>query len=216
MPILLIFALIAACSPVEWPPPRFGGGMGVAITSTVVAIALSLSVATGLRMWVVRELRRDPSRKATIVSVYSRLRRLMFFANVGMVALCVIVFGWGWATREVLRMEWHGKSQLVPFAELAVPLPYFLILFGTWTIYLRRRAQSLRTTLLGPIDRDFFGRAGYVLHHLRQFGLLVLLPVILFVTSSRLSASCQRPPSQTGSASPRWVSFRCSFCSCRS
>jgi Zn-dependent protease with chaperone function len=111
----------------------------------------------------------------------------MFFANVGMVALCVIVFGWGWATRQALQMEWHGHHELAPFAELAVPLPYFLILFGTWTIYYDAERDLLRTSLLGPIHRDFFGRAGYVLHQLRQFGLLVLLPVLLFVAEQSVA-----------------------------
>jgi Zn-dependent protease with chaperone function len=74
----------------------------------------------------------------------------------------------------------------VPFAELAVPLPYFLILFGAWTIYYDAERALLCTSRLGPIHRDFFGRAGYVFHHLRQFGLMVLLPVILFVAQQSI------------------------------
>ena len=84
-------------------------------------------------------------------------------------------------------MEWHGKSRLAPFAELAVPLPYFLILFGAWTIYYDAERALHRTTVLGPVDRAFFGRAGYFLHHLRQFGLLVMLPVMLFVTQQSIA-----------------------------
>lgn len=187
MPILLIFALMAACLPIKWPAPLVGGGVEVALASTIAAIAFSLSAATAVRVWVVRQLRREPLRKAAIVGAYSRFRRFMFFANVGLVALCVLVFGWGWATQEILRVEWHGEFQPAPFAELAVPLPYFLILFGAWTIYYDAERALHRTTVLGPAERSFFSRAGYFFHHLRQFGLLVMLPVLLSVTYQSIS-----------------------------
>ena len=136
---------------------------------------------------MVRQLRRDPLRKPAIVGVYSRFRRFMFFVNIGLVAMCVLVFGWGWATQQVLLVDWHGQSRLAPFAELAVPLPYFLILFGAWTIYYDAERALHRTTILGPVDRSFWSRAGYFLHHLRQFGLLVMLPVMLFVTQQSIA-----------------------------
>jgi STE24 endopeptidase len=121
-------------------------------------------------------------RKSSVVGAYSRIRRFMFFANLALVALCVLVFGWGWATHQLFVIEWNGRSQLAPFAELGVPLPYFIILFGAWTIYFDAERALHRTSVLGPVSREFFGRAGYFLHHLRQFGLLVMLPVMLFVT----------------------------------
>ena len=149
MPILLVFALTAACLPIEWPAPLLGGGVELAITSTAAALAISWAGSIVVRVWVVRSLRRDPLRKPAVVAVYSRFRRLMFFANIGLVALCVLVFGWGWATQQVLLVEWHGHLRLAPFAELAVPLPYFLILCGAWTIYYDAERTLHRTTVLG-------------------------------------------------------------------
>ena len=90
-------------------------------------------------------------------------------------------------TQRALVVEWNGRRVLAPFAELAVPLPYFVILFGAWTIYFDAERTLHRTSILGPVNRDFFGRFSYFLHHLRQFGLLVMLPVMLFVTQQSIA-----------------------------
>ncbi len=195
MPILLVFALVGACVPVPWWPPLTGGEKATALALTVACVGLSLTAAFTLRTWVVQTLRREPGRKAEVVQVYSRLRRVMFFVNLGLVAACVLVFGWGWAVQNTLgefrgqspNRVWHG----LPFAELAVPLPYFLILFGTWTIYYDAERTLHRTTPLGPINKAFWSRAGYFFNHLRQFGLLVMLPVLLFVTQQSLGRYMQ-------------------------
>jgi len=135
---------------------------------------------------VIRTLRSDPSRKPEVAQGYSRVRRLLFFLNVTLVAASVLVFGWGWAVQNTLgefqgeppNRVWHG----LPFAELAVPLPYFIILFGAWVIYYDAERALHLTSPFGPVNRDFFGRAGYLFHHIRQFGLLVMLPVLMCVT----------------------------------
>src|SRR5687768_15119662 len=126
MPILLVFALTAACLPIDWPAPLVGGGVEVAAALTGAAVGTSLLGAMLVRVWVVRALRREPMRKSSVVGAYSRIRRFMFFANLALVALCVLVFGWGWATHQLFVIEWNGRSQLAPFAELGVPLPYFI------------------------------------------------------------------------------------------
>src|SRR5262245_20367652 len=166
MPILLVFVLTAACLPVDWPAPLVGGGTETAAAFTAAAVGLSLGAAFTLRTWVVRTLRREPGRKGEVVHAYARLRRLMFFVNVGLVAVCVLVFGWGWLTQRSLVVDWTGKLRLAPFAELAVPLPYFVILFGTWTIYYDAERTLHRTTVLGPVRKEYWSRAGYFLNHL--------------------------------------------------
>jgi Zn-dependent protease with chaperone function len=182
MPILLVFALTAACLPIDWPAPLLGGGVRFAASATTAVVVVSLLAAITVRVWVVRTLRRDPSRKSLVVGVYSRFRRFMFFGNLALITLCVLVFGWGWATHELLVVEWNGRPRLAPFAELAVPLPYFIILFGAWLIYFDAERALHRTLSFGPVNRVFFGRASFFFHQLRQFGLLVMLPVMLFVT----------------------------------
>jgi Zn-dependent protease with chaperone function len=190
MPILLILTLTAACLPVDWPAPLLGGGLEVPAIFTLTAVALALSVAFGLRSWVVRTLRHSPERKIEVAQTYSRLRRRLFFTNIGMVASCVLVFGWGWLTQQLLVVGGDNKPCLAPFAELAVPLPYFAILFGAWIIYYDAERALHRTTILGPSTREFWSRFGYFSNHFRQFALMVLLPVFLFVTQQTATRFC--------------------------
>lgn len=187
MPLLLVFALTAACLPVKWPAPLIGDGLHSAVRLTAGAVALSLMAAFGLRTWVVRTLVRQPARKIEVAQGYSRLRRLLFFVNIGLVVVCILVFGWGWAAQWLLGASGEDWAGAPPFAELAVPLPYFLILFGAWLIYYDAERTLHRTTIHGPVNKAFWSRAGYFLHHLRQFALLVMLPVLLFVTQQSLA-----------------------------
>jgi Zn-dependent protease with chaperone function len=121
----------------------------------------------------------------------------LFFMNLGLLVVCLLVFGWGWGVRGLLGAstdDWHGAP---PFAELAVPLPYFIILCGAWLIYYDAERMLHRTTVFGPVNRAFWSRGGYFLHHLRQFALLVLLPVVLFVGQQSLSRLAPETTSTT-------------------
>jgi len=187
MPILLIFGLVAACLPVTWPEPLLGGGLETAATFTITATTLSLCAAFALRTWVVRTLRRSPGRKVEVAQIYSRLRRGFFFTNLGMVATCVLVFGWGWLTQQMFIVERNGGPLLAPFAELAVPLPYFVILLGAWLIYYDAERTLHCTTVLGPNNKDYWSRIGYFFNHLRQFAFVMVpvLPIVAQQTASR-------------------------------
>lgn len=116
---------------------------------------------------------------------YNKWRRVLFFVNLGTVAACVLVFGWGWLTRHELVVPWNGKEQLAPFGELAVPLPYFVVLVGCWLIYYDAERALHRVLSLG--DQPFWSRAAYLLHNARQFALMVLLPVGMWVTQQALN-----------------------------
>src|SRR5262245_17446662 len=120
MPILLVFALTAACVPVRWKPPLLGGGEEVAIGFAAGIVALSLFAAVTLRTWVVRTLRRDPGRKVEVAITYGWFRRLFFFANLGLVAASVVAFGWGWYVQNTLIVfdpPGGSRAMLAPFAE---------------------------------------------------------------------------------------------------
>jgi STE24 endopeptidase len=189
MPILLVFALTAACMPVGWPEPLVGGGERAAAGLTVAAVGLSALLSFAVRTWVVRTLRGSPSRKIEVMDGYARLRRVLLFVNLGLAASCVLAFGWGWYVHEAARVAdpLGGDPLLAPFAELLVPAPYFAILLAAWTIYYDAERLIHQTTVFGPTPRPFWTRGGYVFHQLRQFALLVMLPVVLFTTQQTLS-----------------------------
>jgi Zn-dependent protease with chaperone function len=186
MPILLVFVLTAACMPVEWPPSPLGLDPAHSAALTLAAVASALSTAFAVRTWVVRTLRTDPARRPEVVQGYARLRQVLFFANLGLVVLAVLGLGWGATVREVSgalpKRGWDGAP---PGAELLVPLPYFLILFGCWLIYYDAERALHRSAPGGPLR--FWSRAGYFGHNLRQLALLVCLPVGLFVTQQGLA-----------------------------
>src|SRR5687768_13842049 len=112
MPILLVFALVAACLPIKWPEPPFDPPHEVALALSGGSVALVLAVALSLRTWVVRTLRRDPARRIEVARTYGRLRRILFFVNVSTAAACVLVFGWGWLVQHELIVSWHGQPLL--------------------------------------------------------------------------------------------------------
>src|SRR5205085_12428396 len=153
---------------------------------TLAAVAFALSAAFAVRTWVVRTLRRDPTNRIEVAHAYSRLRHLLFFLNVGLVGLAVLGLGWGATVREYAgalpRRGWDGAA---PGAELLVPLPYFLILFGCWLIYYDAERELHRTSLAVP--GRFWSRAGYFLNNFRRLALLVCLPVGLFVTQQGIA-----------------------------
>ncbi|HEY1189765.1 MAG TPA: M48 family metallopeptidase [Gemmata sp.] len=185
MPILLVFALIAACLPVEWPPPPFGPERETALGLTGGAVALVLGLALALRTWVIRTVRSDPFRRYEVARTYNRCRRALFYVNLGTAAACVLAFGWGWFAQWELLVFWKGEARLAPFGELAVPLPYFVVLVGCWLLFYDAERALHRVLHLG--DQPFWPRSAYLLHNLRQFALMVLLPVMMWVTQQALN-----------------------------
>jgi Zn-dependent protease with chaperone function len=206
MPILLVFALIAACLPIEWPEPPFEPFRETALALSGGAVGLVLAVAFALRTWVVRALGRDPGRRVEVARAYGRTRRVLFFLNISTVAACVLVFGWGWMVQHEPALDWTGRAagaaadaagpdaggharpeggvDAAPFAELLVPLPYFVVLVGCWLIYYDAE-RALHRALPGG-GRPFIPRAAYLLNHARQLALMVLLPLGLVVTQQTL------------------------------
>jgi len=183
MPILLVFALIAACLPIKWLEPLFGPHRDAVLIVTSSAVSVLLVIAFVLRTWVVHSLRRHPSRRVEIANIYSLCRRILFFVNITTVAACVLVFGWGWLVQHELVVLWHGEYEVAPFAEFAVPAPYFVILVGCWFIYYDAERALHHALHRG---RRFTHRLTYVFHNLRQFSLMVLLPVSLIVMQQTL------------------------------
>lgn len=185
MPILLVILLTATCLPVEWWPSPFGLGVEASAGLTAGVVAALLLVAFGLRTWVLWTLRRQPDRRVRVGQIYDAVRRLLFFANLGAIGFAIFGLGWGSTVQQTLTLGPPELPRLAPFAELAVPLPYFLVVFGCWLIYFDAE-RALHRAHSGT-GREFWSRAGYFFHNLRQLALLVVLPVGLVVTQQSVS-----------------------------
>jgi STE24 endopeptidase len=189
MPILFVLTVVAACLPLPWPAPLVDVSFRGSFALTVAAALVPVLLAAALSRWVVRSLARHPDRRAAVLSRYAKLRRVIGVLNLVAVAVSVGVFGWGWTA-------WHwpvldlGRPVLAPGAELLVPAPYFLALFALWAVYfpaeraLHRTSAAVRSSLE---PEAYWSAGGYVLFHLRQFVLLVGLPVGLVAAQQSLA-----------------------------
>ncbi len=184
MPILLIFLVTAAClDRAPWPNPlQLSPALSAVFTGSTVL--LLLTAAFRVRTRVRGQLQQERSLKHAIASAYSASRRRLFFVNLGAVALAVLLFGWARTVHDTCTVVREGRVVLAPFAELLVPLPYFLVMLGCWSIYFD--AERALHALASP-SRSFWSRSGYVVNHLRQLALMVGLPVGLFVAQQTLA-----------------------------
>ncbi|WP_088253097.1 M48 family metallopeptidase [Fimbriiglobus ruber] len=212
MPILLVLFVAASCLKIPWPSPPFGAGPGESVLLTALVTAVPILAATILGGWVVRALEHGPERRRQVLARYLRFRRLFVFGNLAAAAVAVGGCGWGatvWKTLEVdispvrAAVDSHlnpGTSAptadgqpvrvLFPGAELLVPAPYFLILFAGWVVFYPAERALHRTS---PSVRDsqnptaFWGPGEYLGFHLRQFALMIALPIGLFVAQQSLA-----------------------------
>ena len=184
MPLLTIFLLLAACLPIAWPESPLGLTRDESLIASALAVLVPLCIALLLRTWVVRSLAADQFRRVEVTRVYIRLRALLFYFNLSCVLLTVLVLGWGATAQSLLLVERHGDWIQAPFAELLVPLPYFLLLLGTWTIYFDAERAMHQASL--HIPRPFWSRMGFILHNARQVLLFLMLPVGLFTVNQSL------------------------------
>ena len=172
MPILIVIFLVAACVPVDWPEPEVGGARG-ATTLMLAALLLPLAAHHALAQWALTNLPRRS--RSFVVEKYARLRRLIGLAHFGL-SIAVIALGWGWVVTS------HFLP--APFAELLVPLPYVLGVFGGWALHYdveRALHQSSAVT-----DAAYWSRGGHFLSRLRPYLLLVLMPAGLFAAQQTL------------------------------
>ena len=184
MPLLTIFLLLAACMPIPWPPSPLGLDRTESLYASALAVLVPLTIAFALRTWVIVSLRRDHLRRIEVGRAYLRLRVLLFYFNLGCVLLAVLGLGWGAAMQSYALVKHHGYWTLFPFSELLVPLPYFVLLLGTWLIYYDAE-RALHMASLNA-SRPYWSRIGFVLHNLRQLMLFMFLPVVLFATNQSI------------------------------
>jgi STE24 endopeptidase len=183
MPILLILSVAAACLPLPWPAPPAGVGPRGSLVLTAAVTLAPVFAAFAVSAWAVRTLRHQPGRRSAVLATYSRVRRILGYANLAAAIGAIVGLGWGWTVWNswFLVDVGPGGPQLVPGAELLVPAPYFLALVLCWAAYYPAELALHRTSSRADEPHGFWSLPGYVLFHLRQFALMIGLPVGLCV-----------------------------------
>lgn len=184
MPLLLILSVAAACLPLPWPSPPLDLGPVGSLSLTAAVTSLPVILAAFLSGWVVRTVGREPSRRSSVLARYSRMRRGLALVNLVVAAVAVVALGWGhtvWHALPVAASD--GHAVLAPTAELLVPTPYFLALFVGWAVHFPAERALARG---GRSNTEFWSLPGYLLFQVRQFALIVGLPIGLFVTQQSI------------------------------
>ena len=187
MPFLLLIVLMTACLPIDWPAPALAWGVAGSAAATAWTAAAVLALAGLITLRTTRRLRKQPGEIQATLQVYAVWRAYHFAGLLAAFAACLMWLGWGWAVRQLATVTLSDGSRLfLPGAELLVVAPFFVMMAGTWWFaYDVERAVHEALPPAGEA-RPFWGRARYVLFHLRQHALLWLLPLGLLVTQQGL------------------------------
>lgn len=194
MPFLLLIALLFACLPIAWREPVIDWGVSGSILATAWLVTLVLCSATVLAYLTARQVESAPDQLSSILHRYSTLRMYHGLGLVAAFALSLLMFGWGWAIEQVGSVPWGDQGEvLLPGAELVVVAPFFLMLIGSWACFyaVDRATYGATHPKVAPTSHDpntpseterpFPGRMRYILFHLRQYLLLLILPLGLLI-----------------------------------
>ena len=177
MPIVLIFLLLASTMNLPWPASQVGSSaLGSALaTLGLVLVPVSMSLMLALR--VIRASAESGMQQRLATRLYSGWRNWVFYVNVVVCLVAIFVFGWGQVARS-LGTDPHSH-RLYPYAELLVPLPYFVILGLNWVMYwLAERTLARQRNA----SATFPTLVGFWIQQARQFLLMVMLPIFLTVS----------------------------------
>jgi len=203
MPILLILLTIAACLPTS----RFARPDGFTRLDSAVATLVTMAIPVLLTALacrsVVRDLAVNPAARPRVARRYSWVRRRLPFVTLAAAILSVVGWGWSDTVAQTAAVRVGFSWRLAPFAELLMPLPYFVALLLNWVSHhaaeqaLHRTSEAARQRPDHPEAAEFWTLAGYLSFQVRQLALSIGLPVgvcALNLTLSRFAPETMALP----------------------
>jgi Zn-dependent protease with chaperone function len=184
MPFLLLLFLILACLPDEWAKPWAPSWAplstpALSATLTWLGVAVVAAFARATAAGVVRRLAADPARRERVLRRYGRLRTYHVLVLLGVYALSLYAFGWGWTVQQFCG---HGASEW-PGTELFILAPFVAALVLSWVFFYdaERALHETAEPEPGESSEPFWSRGSYVGFHLRQNLALVFAPLLLML-----------------------------------
>ncbi len=183
MPILLLMFLLIACSPIQWPGPKWKTSIPITLLLNGVILILWIiflySISYRIRLLLIKY----PERIRSTVRKYQNWRSILSFMSMILFALMLLVSGWGWAIQNSCVLPFDTTSEmeeaiLFPGGELLIILPYFMILGSSWLIFYDCEKSIVSR---GEMVNQFWSRSGYFFFRFRQFLVLVMLPVGMMI-----------------------------------
>ena len=206
MPFLLMVFLTVVCLPAWTTGTGWVQSPAWSAALTWLAVALTAAESAWSARRVRRAVERDPARRERISAQYDRMRFWRQFLLIGVYALVVYGFNWGWAINKF--WHWGGpEAPPLPGAKVLLLAPFFVGLFLPWVFaydadralfvaaYRRLDADALASAFadggaaaaaLDPA-KEFGGRWSYVAFQGRQKLALVFLPVVLLIVQQEIS-----------------------------
>jgi STE24 endopeptidase len=185
MPFFLLLLLLIVCLPGSWPRPLIPLEPSVLASSLLTALCVAGSV-----FWAVLIVHRTQQGAALATAdrspcarQYSRMRARHGLAIIGLYALALFVFGWGWVVQTLLTPS-TGQADagvgeppgaMYPGGELLILLPYVLMVLASWTLF-----YDADRAIQATADRRW-SRWAYVGFRARQSLAFVAAPLILMM-----------------------------------
>jgi Zn-dependent protease with chaperone function len=209
MPFLLMVFLTVVCLPAWQTQDRTGWVSSPVLSAALTWLGVALVAAeSAWSAWRVRRaVGRDPARRERISARYERVRFWRQFFLIGVFALAVYGFNWGWAVVQLWNWGGPDPQHLAPLpgAKMLLLAPFFAGLVLSWVFsydadralylaaYRQLDSEGLARAFadggaaaLDPA-REFGGRWSYVLFQGRQKLALVFLPVVLLLVQQEIS-----------------------------
>jgi STE24 endopeptidase len=208
MPFLLMVFLTVACLP-KWDPQAPPGWVDSIFWSallTWLGVALTALEAFWSARRVRRAVERDPGRRDRATARYERGRFGRQLLLIGVYALSLYGFSWGWAVAQFWSWDGRGAAPILGVKVLTLA-PFFVSLLLSWvfaydadrSLFLAAYRQLggdplarafLDTGPAAPVRaaaKEFGGRWSYVAFQARQKLALVFLPVLLLVAQQEIN-----------------------------
>jgi Zn-dependent protease with chaperone function len=181
MQFLLLLFLAPACLQDEWSAPWdwFATPICSALLTWIGVAGVAILAQVMARI-VCRRLREKSSEREELLRRYGKWRVYHVLILLGVFALALYGFGWGWAVQQ---MTGSGVSE-IPGTELLVLLPFVVGLVLSWTSFYDVE-RALHRTGVRNLD-DFWGRRAYVGFHIRQNLALVFVPILMLIVMKGL------------------------------
>lgn len=187
MPFILLFVLMLACLPVQWPQPSDWIGLQGSILLTWLSVVGILAAARGLAAWTARRVRVFPTQREQTITRYSAARLYHTIAIFLTYGLVLYGLGWGWAVQSYTTMPGPDGSLTwsLPGAELIILAPFLVSLIGSWFFHYDAE-RSLHDSGPGAHADPYWTRGTYLSFHLRHNLALVFAPIILLIIADSI------------------------------
>jgi Zn-dependent protease with chaperone function len=189
MPFIIYLLLAVVCSLDNWARPFWAdwwGGNELAFgLMTWSGVILVVALAGHLASRVRRQLLADPSRRESILEIYSARRFYHLLCLFGFFGLALYIFGWGWTVRSFGPRDAEGQPQMFVGAELLILAPFLVSLILSWVLFYD--ADKALHAAIPPSAglSPFWGRPAYIAFHVRHYLSLVFVVVVLVMVQKQ-------------------------------